>query len=99
MVLLPPCIYRKVRLSNVNLSAFKGNTVCSQCPQFQVVLEWPKEPSGFPRLEANRLDVLPRQLPANAAEGSPDINQENDSTRLVFERSNPLGTIRYSHSA
>jgi hypothetical protein len=67
-MLLQPGVNQTASLPNVDLATFTGDAVYFWCPQSQVVLYQPKETRHLPGKQAYRLDVVPRQHPANAAE-------------------------------
>jgi hypothetical protein len=93
---LQPGVNRMAPLPNVDLATLTGDDVYSWCPQCHVVLNRPKETTYIPGRQAYKLDVVPRQHPANAIEYRPDIGQENDWIWLSVGLANPRGKVEGS---
>jgi hypothetical protein len=64
-------------LPTTELTGLTRDAVNSWHHQFQVILDQLKETTYFPGRESHRIDVVPRQHPADAVEYKPDIRQES----------------------
>jgi hypothetical protein len=68
VVLLQLCVNQTALLPNLDLTALTRDAVYSWGLQSQIILDLQNETRYFPGREAHRLDVVPRQHPADAVE-------------------------------
>jgi hypothetical protein len=79
----------KACLPNVDLTTLTDNAVYYQHLQSHVILDRPKGTRYFPGKEAHRLDVVPRQHPADSVKYRPNIRLESDWVWLFIRLGNP----------
>jgi hypothetical protein len=84
--LLDPGFNGTASLPSVDLTTFTGYAVNVWSLESQVALHVPKGTGNLPQWKAHRIDVVPRQHPADVIEGYADTGKKGNQGGLLHGR-------------